>query len=544
METGPAAGVVGRSWTARQVFGRSAVVVGFVIAAIAPAAPAAAQASGALASERLLIQGTRLSIAPGDETFLLDVAEPISVRTCYGGVCGSMTPADPRVNGLVVKGELSGPELQAPVTYTATPGGTFVLPGFQTEGTYLLSNIRLVKAGLPGGAGEEVVGSATPSTVVLEVRQILVSTATVRQLTLAELQARGIEITQQNFNAYNFAVGFAFEEGLVTIDFPVLFQDGGQTELLTKPSVNLDGLPAELAAVVRRWQPPNIVPFKLEVSGSEGLVAGQESEELPPEAKLFGVIVLPGNVSFLHKFFDAQLLVANGAPAGSGAVLTNVTGAIRLPAPDSKEVLRLAGTTPSVAPGQRVPVLDANGAAQIEPNQQGTASFTLEGVVAGTHVVAIEVNADLERPGRAVLPLAGKLKAAIEVVDARFNIAFNHPDVVREGEAYTLYVTITNVSPNFWEEAVSLALIADEATGAHREDPGDDFTRRIDTLNPGEGATVEFRLVADITGRCVATTYQTSGPMQGTIQLRAGVGEHGIPLSPSSLVLPLSLIHI
>ncbi|MHB8797109.1 MAG: carboxypeptidase regulatory-like domain-containing protein, partial [Thermoanaerobaculia bacterium] len=510
----------------------------FSVLSLLVAGGAPAQSSGAFASGQLAIQGTRLSIAPGDEAQILDVAESVRVRTCFAGVCGSMAPGDSRVNGLLVKAELSGPELQAPATYTATPGGAFLLPGVQTEGTYLLSNIRLVRAAVQAGATEEVLGQATPAVVTLEVRRILATTATVRQLTLAELQARGIQITQQNFDAYSFAVGFAFQGGIVTIDFPVLFQDGGQVDLLAKPDVRLDDLSEELAAEVRRWQPPHIVPFRLEVGGSQGPVTKEELEDLPPETKLYGVIVLPGNVSFLHKFFDAQLLVANGAPAGSGAVLSNVTSTIRLPAAVPRELLRLAGTTPAVAPGQAVPVLGLTGETHLGPGEQGVASFTLEGVAAGTHVVTMEVAANLERPGRDILPLSGKLRAAIEVVDARFNLAFNHPDVVREDEAYTLFVTVTNVSARDWENAITLALDADRATGAVKADPGDSFQRRIETLGPGEGATVEFRLIAKVTGRCVATAFQASNAVQGVIRLRAGVGEHGIPLSPSSLVLP------
>ncbi len=164
---------------------------------------APAQSNGAFASGQLAIQGTRLSIAAGDESQVLDVAESARVRTCFAGVCGSMAPGDPRVNGLLVKAELSGPELQAPATYTATPGGAFLLPGVQTEGTYLLSNIRLVREAVPAGATEEVLGQSTPAVVTLEVRRILATTAKVRQLTLAELQARGIQITQQNYDAYS-----------------------------------------------------------------------------------------------------------------------------------------------------------------------------------------------------------------------------------------------------------------------------------------------------------------------------------------------------
>ena len=494
---------------------------------------AAARPDDPLVAERLLIQGARLSLAPGDDAQVLDIGESGTVRTCFAGVCGGMSPDDPRVAGLAVRAELSGPELPGPVTYTAVPGGSFVLPGFQTEGTYLLSNVRLVRAG-----GDEVLGSATPSAAILDVNRILVASANVRQLSLEELRARGIELTRESFNAYSFAVGFAFRGETVTIELPVLFEGNGQVDLLSKPAVLLDGLPEDVAAAVRRWQPPRLVPFRLDRDESAGLQPGEEREEAPPDAELFGVIVLPGNVSFLNKFFEAQLLVANGARPGSGAVLANVTGAIRLPAADPRELLRLGRTSPPVAPGQKVPVLNAAGGSRIGPAEQGAASFTLEGLVAGTHVVTMEVEADLERPGRPALALAGRLKAAIEVVDARFNLAFNHPDVVREGEPYTLYVTVTNVSARSTEYEVAVRLEALRATGAVPEVSSDDLVRRVGALAPGEGRTVEYRLVPTLTGRCFATTFQSPDPLTAGIRLRAGVGEHGIPLSPSSLVLP------
>ncbi len=509
-----------------------ALLLLLALGALVPAAGASAQPTEPLASDKLLIQGTRLSIAPGDEEQTLNVAEGATVRTCFAGVCGAMASGDPRASGLVVQGDLSGPELPQPITYSTVPGGAFLLPGFQSEGTYLLSNIRLARAG-----GGEVLGNASPSTVVLEVRQILLASATVRQLTLEELRARGIEITQQSFQAFSFDVGFVFRDTPVTIELPVLFQEGSQVELLEKPQVRLDGLPGDVAAALRRWQPPSLIPFRLEAAAPDQLAPGYEPEEVPAETKLFGVIVLPGKVSFLNQFLDASLLVVNGAPTGSAAVLANVTGAIRLPAAVPRELLRLAQTTPPVSAGQKVPVLGATGNARLGPSEQGAASFTLEGLVPGTHVFTLAIEADLERPGRDVLPLAGKLKAAVEVVDARFNLSFNHPDVVREGEPYTLYATVTNLS-RATQYLVTVELDSSRITGAHKERAGDDFSPTIPSLAPGEGATFEYRLVADVTGRCVATTFQSAGPAEGVIRLRTGVGEAGIPLSPSSLVLP------
>ena len=263
----------------------------------------------------------------------------------------------------------------------------------------------------------------------------------------------------------------------------------------------------------------------------------------PPSYPLFGAIVIPGTISFLNQFFDAKLIVANGAPADSGAVLSNITGSLRLP---PGNVLRLAQTDPPVLVGQTVPVVGSEGVRSLSAGAQGTAAWTVEGLTAGTHALRIDIAADLERPGCPILPLTGSTQAAVEVVDARFHLTFSHPDVVREDEDYSLFVTVTNMS-RAEQNLITVAIDDQRITGAHKAadlpDPErctlNPFKCTIQSLPPGQSETLEFRLVADITGEVVATTYQsTSVNAQGSIELRTGVGLLGIPLSPASLILP------
>ncbi|HTR03796.1 MAG TPA: hypothetical protein VMN82_11410, partial [Thermoanaerobaculia bacterium] len=493
----------------------------------------AAQSGAPLGVAQLQVSGARLALYADalttDAEQTINVGEAARVRTCYGsgGACGAAAPGS--VPGLTVVGDLSGPELPQAIPYETAPGGTFFLPGFQREGDYLLSNIRLVES-----ASGRVLANAEPSLATLHVRQILLASASVTRLTLADLQARGITITQQDFDAFNFAVGFVFSGTTVTITLPVLYTGNGLAQVLDKPTVNLDGLPAAVAGAVRRWQPPNIVPFQLNASGPRTPSPGAPDEVTDPEFPLYGAIVLPGSVSFLNQFFDAQLVVANGAPGGSGATLQNVTAALRLP---SGDVLRLAATVPPVAAGQKLPVLEANGLGAIGPGEQGTAAWTVEGLVPGTHVLRMEIEADLARPGRPILATGGVAQAAVEVVDARFQLAFNHPDVVRTGEPYSLYVTVTNLS-RAAQNLVTVDLASENISGAHKADSQESFAKTIPTLDPGASETLEYRLVADVTGTCVATTFQATGGVTGVVHLRAGVGEAGIPLSPAALVLP------
>ncbi|HEX5715043.1 MAG TPA: carboxypeptidase regulatory-like domain-containing protein, partial [Thermoanaerobaculia bacterium] len=492
--------------------------------------------AGPITSGALKIQGNRLTIYSDDLTTDADqtvsVGERARVRTCFGGSdapCGSVFPGDPRVAGLLVRAELRGPEVPTPIVLETVPGGTFILPGFQQEGDYRLENIRLIEE-----ASGQVLATAEPSLAILHVREILLASASVRTLSLEELRARGITFTAENFQAFNFAVGFAFGDEIIEIELPIVYSGYGTVQPLDKPRVNLDGLPANIVHEVKRWQPPNIVPFKLEQPETESLRADEEEDEalhLP----LFGAIVLPGTVSYLNQFFEARLIVANGAPIGSNANLEDIQVSLRLPA---FNVLRIAASQPSVAPGQSVPVVSGSGSRVLFPGQQGSAAWTVEGLAAGTHTLQMDITASLERPGRDPFPLLSRIQAAIEVVDARFNLTFSHPDVVREGEEYTLFVTVTNLS-RAAQNLISVDLDEAHMTGAHRADPADNLKRTIQTLAPGQAETLEYRLVAELDGKCVATTFQsTSSAGQGTIRLRTGVGELGIPLSPATLVLP------
>lgn len=520
-------------WRAAVAF--PAVVVG--LAVLTTLSPGLARAQGGpFGAGELVIQGSSLTLyadaTTTDAHQVLNVGERGRVRTCFGGVgsaCGSVLPGDPRIHGLEVHGELSGPELASPLQLVTVPGGSFLPPGFQQQGTYLLSNIRLVEAG-----SARVLGLASPSVAVLEVREILLASATVRTLSLEELRARGIAIGAENFQAFNFAVGFAIGEEIVEFELPLAYFGHGAVQPLRKATVILEGLPPATRAAVERWKPPHIVPFRLEVPERD-LLESRQGEEPELEFPVFGAIVVPGTVTYLNQFFEAQVVVANGAPIGTPTALSELSGTLRLP---GGNVLRVSATDPPVTPGQGVPILRGDGMRVLHPGQQGAAAWVLEGLRPGTHLVEVEIGGELTRPGKDPLPVRSHVRAAVEVVDARFNLTFSHPEVVREAEAYSLFVTVTNLS-RVAQNLITVEIRPEHMTGAHREDPNDDLRRTLETLEPGGSETLEYRLVSELTGKVVATTFQASSSSgEGTIRLRTGVGELGIPLSPATLIMP------
>ena len=182
-----------------------------VFAALLLGLPAASTAQlDPLVSGQLIIQGNQLTIFSNELTTdadqTINVNERARVRTCFGGPevpCGSVQAGDPRIAGLIVEAELRGPELPQAIPLQTVPGGTFFLPSFQQEGDYFLENIRLVNANTG-----QVLGNSDPPLAVLHVRQIVLASATVRALSLEELRQRGITLTEENFQAFNFPVGF------------------------------------------------------------------------------------------------------------------------------------------------------------------------------------------------------------------------------------------------------------------------------------------------------------------------------------------------
>ena len=132
------------------------------------------------------------------------------------------------------------------------------------------------------------------------------------------------------------------------------------------------------------------------------------------------------------------------------------------------------------------------------------------------------------------VPITGRAVGAVLVRNPVFTLTFTHPETVVAGEQYTLDVTVTNTSAspaNF----VSVNLFGPNVSGATvLGEP----TRQIESIPPGDSATVSFDLLSRVSGRVTASTLDSDENVAGRFQLKSAVGADGIPLSPDSLVLP------
>ncbi|MEJ2698984.1 MAG: hypothetical protein P8Z70_04900, partial [Desulfuromonadales bacterium] len=311
------------------------------------------------------------------------------------------------------------------------------------------------------------------------------------------------------------------------------------------PQPTIDQKPPE---IVQTQLPKNltVTPFMMKLKGGKE----DDSIELPP---IPGIVVIPGNIGFLHQYFSAMALVTNGAPEQSNLVIHDIKAKVIFPpgedltpgtdADPGDDPLRMAKgangyfprTMTVLAAGDDGKLGTADDISQLRPAESGQADFTIEGLKEGTQPVEFEITATLDGLPIGPVELTGHAKGAVLVRNPDFSLTMSHPSTVRTGEAYDLFVTVTNtgktvanlVSVNLDPRAISGAVLAD----------GEQADKEIETILPGDSATVEYHLVSQRTGAVTATVFE-SEDVKGRFNLRTGVGENGIPLSPDSLILP------
>ena len=447
-----------------------------------------------------------------------------------------------------VRGELTGPSLTAPVTLEGPIGQPLDIPPLSNAGDHLIRNLRVVDLSTPEQA---VVTSVTPDSVgIVVIERLLVSQVQVRELNYDQIVQAGINITGDSYSAFNFTLGVATTSNVETINIPVAFPPVGVADprpIIGTPSVSSPGIDV-----------PTVIPVMLQAVGPE--VDGPPSSlpKLPGEGtvQIPGVVVFPGRVGFLHQFFEAIVIVSNGAPNGAPLVLHSLHAKAHLPdqgtpADASDDPLRIAETQI----GGRVFELDLHGlgadnkygtgddVTSFGPGESGQASFLLEGLKEGLHKVDFDLEAMLEGLPGGPIKVRGEVAGAVLVRDASFAVTFTHPNVVRAGNEYDLGMTIYNSGQTDIQGAFA-QLPGTSIRGA--EFVGQDTGQRqfATTIKRGESATVKWRLRANVTGEVTASYVKVGEGISAGLALVTGVGDRNIPLSPDSLILPDPVKHL
>ncbi|HQU82396.1 MAG TPA: Ig-like domain-containing protein [Pyrinomonadaceae bacterium] len=444
-----------------------------------------------------------------------------------------------------IRGELVGPSLTSPLTIEAPLGSALPIPALQNVGDHLLQNLRVVDVtDATGSTIAPVVPDACGITVI---ERVLVTQVQVNQLTYEQIVQAGINLNSSNYNFYNFTIGLGTTSGNVPIQIPVALPTaGGQP-----PVVGMPQSPTGVNGV----SIPDIVPVMLEIDQNEdGEPDG--NVELPggQPMQIPGVVVFPGRVGLLHQFFEAIVIVANGAPNGTPLVITNLRAKAKLPdagTPNNPndDPLRIAQTQQ----GGIVSELDIHGlgpdgrygtaddTASFNPGQSGQATFLLEGLREGLHTVDFDLQGTLNGLPVGPVNIVGSVPGAVLVRDARFGVTFTHPSVVRAGQEYDLGVTVFNSGATSIN-GITLNLGSNSVSGATLLDtPEKTITQ---TIPRGGSATIKWHLRSNTTGAVTASYVKIGEGIEGGLRLITGVGDRNVPLSPDSLILPEPVRHL
>ncbi|HYK00775.1 MAG TPA: Ig-like domain-containing protein [Thermoanaerobaculia bacterium] len=488
-------------------------------------AAGAATAEANITTTSLRIQGAGLRVITETVTTSLDL--PTTVQTEFGGKQNDEAVS---LEGVMAVGDLTGPGIDTPIQLTTAPGHRFQIPGLSRQGIYYLQNVRLMK-------GAEFLQYASPATSVITVADLLQTKVTVRQLSPAELRARGITVDPRNYDVYEYSFTFIIDGREVVIPFPVII-DPRTHEVQPVRGESPYSLPPQGLIEPPRWSPPQIIAMDF---GEEGELP--EPGKDPVERAVKGArtsipaaIVIPNSLAVLHQFFAVAVMVTNGAPAGSAARLEDIKATIKIPT-----ALRTVKTVPQVSFGQPVPIVEpTTGVTFLVAQARGEAEWTLEGLESGTHRIDFDLRAVLRQEGQVDVPMRATPSAAIVVHDPRFNINFSHPDTVRKGIEYSTYSFITNMS------ATDQTIVVTSGVESCDENPNANVCRLNGettdslTIPAGDMRLIEYRLRSGVTGHVFATagTLSSTDNLSASVRLHMGVSETGIPLSPATLVMP------
>ncbi len=461
---------------------------------------------------------------------------PTAVRSFVGFPGTDALPRLPA--GWTVKAELTGPGSGGEVvTLSCVPNHLMEIPTPKVSGDYFLYNVRLEDD--EGNLILERDPTSEP-VIISVIDKLLITQVTSRPLTLEEIEEKGIVIDEDNFTAMNFNVGLTVGSEQVVIDLPMLIPKASQGLAMSPPpSASFHFEPARFSNI----NIPNLslVGFTLAVPDDQ-----KEGEfEIPPVS---GVIIIPGNIAFLNQFFSVILQATNIAPDGSGLTLRNAQAAIQLP-PGNDDIrgtgddpLRVAETQTGGVKDE-LPLLDPSGSDAVMPQGTNQAEFLVEGLREGTHLVNFDITGDLFIPSLGdTVRMTGRAAGTVQVKNPTFSMTLAHPDVVREGEAYSIFATVTNTSSSP-ANLFRLSLSTRSLSGARLEE-GESGLRTLDTLLPGQAESFEYRLVARTTGKVGGTVFLADEGVNGSFVLTTGVGDTGIPLSPDTLILPRTVDYL
>lgn len=493
------------------------------------------------------IVGARLLAAPS--TLYVPKNIPGALSVTIVAADGSPHPnAAALARGRHIEAVLRGPSFPA-YRLLGLADEPLILPSIPLPGDYEIDDIRLVDT----MTGEPKL-LANPERVPVKVfPDVLVSQVTSRQLSFDEIQARGITIDASAFSAVEFEAAFMVEGRSFPVRFPVVTPK-------FKPSVEV--LPAsEVSARIARARaineqalagiefPRGLALPNLNLKLAVIHLQPEGGEPDKAQVSIPAMVVIPGSIGFLDKFFSVQVFVANGSPSGSALTIHDVTAEIVLPAgrdltpgtvDDPLVLARVDGVAHGTVPVQ---VVGGDGQAatgddigRLRPAETGVGELLVEGKKEGLHSFDIRLSAVLDGLASGEVQLSGTTAGSILVRNPKFSIVFAHPSAVRAGEPYSASVTVLNTSEAS-ADLVSVHLAPASISGAHLA-TGQSDTVLLGSIPPGQSAIANFQLVAEETGAVAFSNLTGDDGLSGRFDLKMAVDARGVPLSTDVIRYP------
>ena len=175
----------------------------------------------------------------------------------------------------------------------------------------------------------------------------------------------------------------------------------------------------------------------------------------------------------------------------------------------------------------------------LNPGDTGQGEWTIRGDLEGYYPITFGIAATLEGLPTGPYQLAGSAIGGVLVRNPYFDMTFTVPGVVRKGELFNVYATVSNISQ---VAANNLTVNFNQAStsGVSLVSPPSPV---ISTLNAGDSTTLTFQFTSLQTGQVVASYlhFDTSNGTTGSLNFTLGVYANGTPASPDTLVLPSSV---
>ncbi|CAM2008888.1 LamG-like jellyroll fold domain-containing protein [Acanthopleuribacter pedis] len=395
------------------------------------------------------------------------------------------------------------------------------------EGTWQLTNLQLMD-------GDALLAESNPEVLTIEaVAELLVSRATVEQLSREELAELGYVFSEDDYRAVRFNLSLLMGAVEVPVEVPVLIPTA-KSEIFSRPEVIQDPF-GTFKILVSEPRFPGYPALGFDPDTSSRSVAS--------DSYMLSLIVIPGKIHHLKSLFRVAVVTMNAAPEGIDARVDNLKAKIEFPVPTKYgHPLGLSDTQngglerPMVYLGADGEIGTWDDREYIDAAEEAMAEYYLRGNVPGIHDVRFDIQGQAHLGNDRTIPVRSEATARVYVRNPDFTVTFEHPETVAEGEPYDLTMHINNVGAiplnDFHIEIDPYRLVG--VTMAAGTNP----TQRAGDIPPGGEAALTWGLRADTTGQVVASYYRVEEGISSALQLSVGVSPTGETLTNRVLSFP------